>query len=331
MPRTLSITVDHFGLKTPFRISRGAKTAAEVVTVRLEQDQVLGRGEGVPYARYGESPAASVAAIEAVRDAVENGASRADLLTLMPAGAARNAVDAAMWDLEAGRQGRSVAQIIGGREPDALVTALTISLDTPEAMARAAASLTKAAVLKIKVDRDDPLARLRAIRAQAPAAAFIVDPNESWTIDDLERWSPALLDLGVILLEQPLPADDDDGLLGFASPVPIAADESAHGIETLDRVAARYQVVNIKLDKTGGLTAALDLVHAARARGLGIMTGCMVCSSLSIAPAAHIAVQSDFVDLDGAVGLVADRVDGIEVDDRGAMSFGTVPTFWGGR
>lgn len=329
MPRTLHAQHDRFALNRPFRISRGVRTEANAITVTIGDGGAVGRGEGVPYTRYGESIASALAAVEAVRPAIEDGADRQALLTLLPAGAARNAVDCALWDLEARLSGRSVAELIGAPAPGRIASALTIVIDTPEKMAAAAAPLAGVPLLKIKVDADDPAAKIRAVRAVAPQPALIVDPNESWDRSIVEAMADVLIEARVDLLEQPVSADDDDWLEGYRPPVPICADEAVHVADDLERIAARYQVVNVKLDKSGGLTAALDLAQAARARELGLMTGCMVSSSLSVAPALHIARMSDFVDLDGPTWLAEDRPGGVR--DEGGMLAPPDTGFWGER
>lgn len=310
MPRQLSARHDRFALHTPFRISRGVKTAADVVTVEISEDGLTGRGEGVPYARYDEGIDSSLAEIAAVRDALKAGAGRTELLGLMRPGAARNAVDCALWDLEAQLAGTSVATLIGAPEPGPIATALTVVIDTPEAMARAAAAIADVPLIKVKVDADDPASAIRAVRRAAPDAALIVDPNESWNEALLRETMPVLVECKVDTLEQPCPAEEDAWLAHYDSPVSICADESLHTVSELDSVAARYGAVNIKLDKAGGLTTALELADAARARGLKLMSGCMVCSSLGIAPSLHIARQADWADLDGPVWLANDRPGG---------------------
>jgi L-alanine-DL-glutamate epimerase-like enolase superfamily enzyme len=329
MPRTLRVQHDRFALNAPFRIARGVKTFADVVTVTISEGGVDGRGEGVPYPRYGESVESALAAIEEIRGAVEAGAGREALTSLLPPGAARNAVDCALWDLEARRSGRDVAGLLDMPAPGPRVSAITLGIDTPEAMAGAAARLADAPLLKIKVDADDPAARIRAVRAAAPKAALIVDPNESWDQALVEAMQPILVEAGTALLEQPVPAGADEWLEGYEPAVPICADESVHVAADLDSVERRYQAVNVKLDKAGGLTAALELALAARARGLGLMTGCMVCSSLSIAPALHLAALSDFADLDGPLWLREDRPGGVR--DEGGLLFPPAPGFWGSR
>lgn len=327
MYRTFSARHDRFALSRPFRISRGVKTAADVVTITIASDAATGRGEGVPYSRYGESVESVLAQIETVRELIEGGGHRQELQTALPAGAARNAIDCALWDLEARRAGTNVAAMIHAPAPERLVSALTIGIDTPDEMARAAAAVAHAPLLKVKVDARDPAAQLRAVRSAAPHAALIVDPNESWDEAILSAMQPELMAARVALLEQPVPADDDDWLEGFVSAVPICADEAVHTTADLPRVARRYQMVNVKLDKSGGLTEALALATAARAAGLGLMTGCMISSSLSIAPALHIARSSDFVDLDGPVWLAEDRPGGVR--DEGGYMVPPEPGFWG--
>ena len=327
MLRTLDARHDRFALTRPFRIARGVKTAADVVTVAIAGDGVTGRGEGVPYPRYGESVEGALAQIGGIRPAIEAGVGRDELLTLLAPGAGRNAVDCALWDLEAKQAQLSVAHLIGAPEPGALATALTVVIDSVEAMTRAAADIADAPLIKVKVDANDPAAAIRAVRACAPAAALIVDPNESWDEALVRATMPVLVECGVAVLEQPCPAEADAWLAGYDSPVPICADESLHTVAELDAVAARYGAVNVKLDKTGGLTAALELAGAARARGLGLMSGCMVCSSLGIAPALHIARGADWADLDGPLWLADDRVGGVR-EQRGIM-FPPERGFWG--
>jgi L-alanine-DL-glutamate epimerase-like enolase superfamily enzyme len=327
--RSLTAQHDRFALSRPFRISRGVKTFADVITVTLTEGATAGRGEGVPYPRYGESVETSLAAIEGARAAIEAGAGRDALQSLLPPGAARNAVDCALWDLEARQAAMDVAGLAGVSAPRPLVSAITLGIDTPEAMAQVALRHADAPLLKVKVDAEDPAARIRSVRAAAPKAALIVDPNESWDQRLLEDMQPVLLEAEVDLVEQPVSADEDNWLAGFVPAVPICADEAVHVAADLDRIALRYQAVNVKLDKSGGLTAALDLARAARARGLILMTGCMVSSSLSIAPAFHVAALSDFVDLDGPLWLREDRAGGVR--EEGGMLVPPVAGFWGSR
>lgn len=329
MPRTLSAQHDRFALNRPFRISRGTKTAADVVTVSIREGDVVGRGEAVPYPRYDETIVSVLAGVEQVRPLIEQGGGRTELMCALPAGAARNAVDCALWDLEARLSGRDVGSIIGKLQLAPIASALTVVIDTPDVMAQAAATFADATVLKVKVDANDPDAQIRAVRAAAPRPTLIVDPNESWNRALVEAMQPALVAARVWLLEQPVPAGEDEWLEDFAPDVPICADESVHIAADLPIVARRYQAVNVKLDKAGGLTAALELARAARARGLGLMTGCMVSSSLSIAPALHIAMMSDFVDLDGPLWLLEDRSGGVRME--GGLIHPPAADFWGGR
>lgn len=311
MSRTLEAHHDGFALHTPFRISRGVKTVADVVTVTVRQGDHVGRGEGVPYPRYGETVDGSLAAIDAIRTLVEGGASREELSQAMPAGAARNAVDCALWDLEARLAGTSVAALAGRAAPEALASALTIGIDAPEAMAAVAKRHAAVPLLKVKVNREEAEAQLAAVRAVAPTPRLIVDPNESWRVEDVARWQDLLLRYRVDLLEQPVPADDDAGLEGLGSRIPICADEALHTRADLPRLRGRYDYVNIKLDKTGGLTEALALADAALEMGFGLMVGCMVSSSLGIAPAMLVAERASFVDLDGPLWLADDRAGGV--------------------
>ena len=327
MFRTLDARHDRFALSRPFRISRGVKTAADVVTVEIGEGDVIGRGEGVPYARYGETVEGALAAIDKARGAIGEGAGRADLLAILPPGAARNALDCALWDLEAKLEGHSVADCLGAREPGDLPTALTVGLAAPDVMAAEARAMADAPLLKVKVDATNPSAAIRAVRAAAPQVALIVDPNESWDEHIVRRTMPVLVECGVAVLEQPCPAGADGWLRDYDRPVPICADESIHVLGDLDTVAARYDAINIKLDKTGGLTAALELVEAGRGRDLLLMSGCMICSSLSIAPALQIARDAQWVDLDGPLWLADDRPGGIRAS--GGMLRPPDKGFWG--
>jgi L-alanine-DL-glutamate epimerase-like enolase superfamily enzyme len=327
MLRELSARHRSWPLAAPFRISRGVKHSAEVVVVEIREDGCRGRGESVPYARYGETIESVLDEIRCVRQAIAAGATRAELAELLPAGAARNALDCALWDLEAQLAGTSVWSALRLAPPQVLTTALTVGLDTPERMGKAAARIASARLIKVKVDANAPAAQIGAVRCAAPTARLIVDPNESWSIDLLRDMQPALAALDVALVEQPLPAADDDALEGFVSAVPICADESCHVAADLPRLLGRYQAINIKLDKTGGLTEALALRAAARAAGFRIMVGCMVCSSLGIAPAFLVARGAEFVDLDGPLWLQADHDDGVRACN-GALH-PAAPGFWG--
>jgi L-Ala-D/L-Glu epimerase / N-acetyl-D-glutamate racemase len=328
MLRSLNIRHRSLPLRAPFRIARGVKHAADVVTAELSQAGCVGRGESVPYARYGESIASVLDEMEAVRGELCAGMGRDELQARLPPGAARNALDAALWDLESRLSHVPVwAQL--AKPPNApVITALTVSLDTPEEMEKAASRIADAKLIKIKVDADDPLARIEAVRRAAPSARLIVDPNESWTMDILREVQPALARASVSLLEQPLPADADDALLDFSSQIPICADEACHVASDLPRLLNRYQAVNIKLDKTGGLTEAWRLLRAARAAGFRIMVGCMVGSSLGIAPALEIARDAEFIDLDGPLWLEHDHIGGVSLQEGRLLP--PSPGFWGG-
>jgi L-alanine-DL-glutamate epimerase-like enolase superfamily enzyme len=313
----IRVAVERWPIAGGFTISRGTRTEAVVVVVTItDDDGTRGWGESVPYARYGET-------VEGVADTIRaldlRDLDRAGLRARLPAGAARNAVDAALWDLEAKRTRRRVWDLAGASPPpEHMVTAETLSIAAPEVMAEKARALADRPLLKVKVGADDPIRRIAAVRAGAPEADLIVDANEAWSVDQLRALLPDLAALRVRLLEQPVPADQDAGLAGLDSPVPLCADESAHVAADVARLAALYDAVNIKLDKTGGLTEALEMADAARARGLGIMVGCMVGTSLAMAPATVVAAGADVVDLDGPVLLARDR-DPCIAYDRGIM------------
>ncbi|MDB5458198.1 MAG: Mandelate racemase/muconate lactonizing protein [Caulobacter sp.] len=327
MSRTFVAAAVSHPLKAPFRISRGVKTAAEVVTVTLAEAGAIGRGESVPYGRYGETVDSVLAQLAPLAGAFADGATEAELVAGLPAGAARNAVDCALWDLRARRTGVSVAQATGLAVPPSLVTAVTVSLDAPEAMAAAARAVADAPLIKVKLSADDPAARLRAVAKAAPGARLIVDPNEGWTFAILDGLKPLLADLDIALIEQPLPADDDAALEGYDPPFVICADESAHVAGDLAALRGRYRAVNLKLDKAGGLTEALAMLETARGLGFTLMTGCMVASSLGIAPALHLGAACDFADLDGPWWLARDHPGGARVD-HGRLA-PPAPGFWG--
>jgi len=309
--RTLTVARESWPLATAFTISRGTKTQADVVTVTVRDDSATGRGECVPYPRYGESPESVIAQIEDCRAALEDGADCRAVQDLLPPGAARNAVDCALWDWQAKASGRPAWRIAGLDQPRPLVTAYTLSLGTPDEMAAAARANADRPLLKIKLGGDGDEARIRAVRESAPDARLIVDANEAWTPDMLEPFLAVMAGLDVALVEQPLPAGDDAALADIDRPVPVCADESAHDRSGLTALRGRYDVINIKLDKTGGLTEALALAAAARDNGFGIMVGCMVGTSLAMAPAMLVGGLADFVDLDGPLLLGKDREPGI--------------------
>lgn len=323
----LSLRAETFPIAGTFTIARGSKTEARVVYVEVEDGGHVGRGESVPYARYGESIETSLAELEAVRSQVEAGITIAAVQGLMNPGAARNALDCALWDLRAKQSGIPAWQAAGLKRLNPLKTAYTLSLATPEIMGQQAAANARRPLLKIKIGGADDLDRVEAVRANAPNARLIVDGNEGLSFDDLVRIAPNLAKLGVKLIEQPLKASEDEQLMGFDSPVPLCADESVHDRSELKRCARLYACVNIKLDKTGGLTEALALKTEAQALGLQIMVGCMVATSLSMAPAMLVAQGADFVDLDGPLLLARDRDHGLEV--TGSILHPPTPELWG--
>ncbi len=314
MLRDYRFRLENHSLRAPFRIARGVRTAVDVVVVELEGGGCIGRGEGTPTPRYGESPESVLAQLESVRAELLAGADRFQLQRLLPAGAARNAIDCAFWDLE----GRLTGAASPG--PVGVVSARTISIDTPEAMGLAAAAVAQARLLKVKLAAEDPAARLRAVRRAAPAATLIVDANESWSLELLGAMQDALRECDVKLVEQPLPAGADDALRGFSSRVPLCADESCHLSADVARLSSLYGFVNIKLDKTGGLTEAWALYRAARDAGMGVMVGCMIGTSLAMAPALRVAAISDYADLDGPWWLTNDRPGGLGFADDGGIS-----------
>lgn len=311
MPTELAVAIERFHLAQKFTISRGTKTEAIVIRVKLTRDGRVGQGECVPYARYDETPESTVAEIERLREAIANDLTREELQTIMPASAARNALDCAFWDLEAKQHGKSVAELLNLSLPGSCQTAQTIGLDTPEAMANAAHQFKSAPLLKIKLDSEGVLARLQAVRDAAPEATLVVDANEAWNAAGLQTQLDACRDLGVKLIEQPLPATTDSALENINRTVTLCADESAHDRNGLPDLAKRYDAINIKLDKTGGLTEALLLAKATKARGLRVMIGCMVSTSLSMAPALMLENYADWIDLDGPLWLKNDRPNGL--------------------
>lgn len=316
MTRRLSVQSESWPLRQTFRIARGAKTEALVVVVKVENGGHAGRGESVPYARYGETVDSAMAQIESVRAAVESGVSRQELQTLLPAGAARNAVDCALIDLEAKQTGRPAFELLGLPAPAPLRTAFTLSVDEPAAMGHAAgeAAAKGYRLLKLKVAGGSDIARVEAVRRAAPDARLIVDANEGWSPEEYDVLAPALARLDVALIEQPLKAGDDGYLEHAPAPVPVCADESCHTRADLDRIRTRYSCINVKLDKAGGLTEAVALAREASAMGLKLMIGCMVSTSLSMAPAALLGGWAGFVDLDGPLLLARDRTPGLRYD-----------------
>jgi len=309
--RRLSLRDERWPTRNAFVIARGAKTEAHVLLAQIEQDGVMGRGEAVPYARYGETMAGELASAEALREAMERGASRLDLQDLAPAGAARNALDCALWDLEAKLTGTPAWALAGLRGLEPVTTCFTLSLDEPAAMAAAARAAAHRPLLKLKIGGAGDLDRVAAVRDAAPASRLVVDANEALGFEDLRRLATELAKLGVELIEQPLKAGEDAALEGYDCPVLLCADESLHTRAELADCARRYGAVNIKLDKCGGLTEALALAAGARAMGLQVMAGCMVATSLAMAPAMILAQGAQVVDLDGPLLLARDREPGL--------------------
>jgi L-alanine-DL-glutamate epimerase-like enolase superfamily enzyme len=306
--RQLKAIAERFPIRGQFAIARGARTESHVVTATIVADGLQGRGECVPYARYGESIESVLAQIKGVRDAVQAGAGRLELASLLPAGAARNALDCALWDMQAKRTGRRAWELAGLPSPPVLTTAYTLSLDSPDAMAAAAAAQAARPLLKVKLAGDAmDRERVANIRAAAPMAKLIVDANEGASPDTVQALCQAMADLGVAMVEQPVPAGQDQVLATFEHPLPICADEAFHTRADLGQIAERYDLVNIKLDKTGGLTEALAVLEDAERLGLDVMVGCMLGSSLAMAPATLVAARASIVDLDGPLLLAKDR------------------------
>jgi len=323
----LETRVETFALRQHFTIARGSKSETVVVTATLYDGDLIGRGECGPNVRYGETPEGVAEAIAAMADDLALGLDRLALQQAMPPGAARNALDCALWDLDAKRSGRPVWSLAGLAAPGPVETAFTLSLDAPAAMAEAARANAWRRLLKLKLTGAGDLERVTAVREGAPAARLIVDANEAWSVADYKRLTPAFAELGVELIEQPLPAAADGALAELAHPIPVCADESCRDSATVAALADRYDLVNIKLDKTGGLTEALATAAAARAAGLGVMVGCMVGTSLAMAPAQLVANGAEFVDLDGPLLLARDRAPSLRVE--GSRIFPPTAALWG--
>lgn len=306
----VTVSKDVFPLAKAFTISRGSKTEAIVVRVAIEQDGFVGQGECVPYARYGETVESVIAEIKKLSVPI----SRKAIQSSMPAGAARNAVDCALWDLEARRSGKPVWQLAGLSAPKPEITAYTLSLDTPENMLAEAKENASRPLLKIKLGGEGDIARIEAVRKGAPNARIIVDANEGWTSELYQEIAPVLVKLGVEMVEQPFPAGNDDALLKLERVLPVCADESCHDRSSLEDLQGKYDMINIKLDKTGGLTEALALRDLAKEKGYQIMVGCMVGSSLAMAPAVLVAQDAEVTDLDGPLLLAKDRANGLAYD-----------------
>ena len=326
-PLILDAQIERWPIEGGFAISRGAKTEAVVIVARVSRGTHVGRGECVPYARYGETVEATLAAIFAMQSSLVPGFDREALNRAMPSGAARNALDCALWDLEAKERGQRIWDLLGGPAPKPLTTAFTISLGTPQSMAEATAKAAHRPLLKVKLGGDGDIARIEAVRKAAPASELIVDANEAWTDANLAQHLAACADVGVTMIEQPLPADNDSALARIKRPVMVCADESVHDRASLAGLRERYDAINIKLDKTGGLTEALAMTNDARSLGFEIMVGCMVATSLAMAPAMMIAQHARVVDLDGPLLLAKDREHGLRYD--GSTVFPPDASLWG--
>lgn len=325
----LSFQLQHqsFALKQVFRIARGAKTQAEVLVLTLNDGQHKGWSEAVPYQRYGESIQSVSEQIQQLAPQLEQGLHRLELPSLLPAGAARNLLDCALWDLDAKRQNTSVSQLLSIPWQEKCETAQTLSIDSPDAMKQAAKALGGPRLIKVKLDAEAVVEKMQAIHDSSPGSCFIVDANEGWDMALLKAVAPSLAKLNVVLIEQPLSVDDDHMLEGYHCPVPLCADESCHTSADLPRLQQRYQAINIKLDKTGGLTEALQLKERAESSGMQIMLGCMVGSSLAMAPAYALAPCVQFIDLDGPALIAKDRPQGFTIH-QGLMT--PSPSFlWG--
>ncbi len=320
---SITVTQDVFKLAEVFTISRGSRTEAKVLTVKVLRGGITGWGECVPYARYDETLDSVTEQIAALPE----GVNRADLYDLLDPGAARNAVDCALWDLEAKAAGKPVWELAGVAAPKSCITAFTLSLDTPENMRASAAKHAHRPLLKIKLGTPDDMARLEAVRAGAPKSKIIVDANEGWSAEVYSDLAPHLIRLGVSMVEQPMPAGQDEMLAEIERPLPVCADESCHDRASLPDLKGKYDMVNIKLDKTGGLTEALALNTAARAEGYQVMVGCMVGSSLAMAPATIVAQGAEVVDLDGPLLLAEDRDNALKFDEDGVHP--PVAALWG--
>ncbi len=327
MARHLETTIDTFPIAGTFTISRGSKTEAKVVTCVIRDGDEIGRGECVPYARYGESIDSVAAQIAEISPEIANGLDRIGLQKAMAAGAARNAVDCALWDLEAKRGKRSVAAVLGLPPMKPLVTAYTISLGEPEVMAEQARKVAHRRLLKVKVGTGDDESRIRAVRAAAPESDIILDANEGWTDETIRHHLEIAREMRIAVIEQPLPAGRDAILATIERPVPVCADESVHLTADLAALRDRYDAINIKLDKTGGLTEAWAMRQEGKRLGFQIMVGCMVGSSLAMAPALLVAQDADFIDLDGPLLLAQDRHPGLNYE--GSLVYPPEASLWG--
>ena len=324
----LTVQTKYWKLREPFVIARGTYTTSDVIIVELQDGPHVGRGEAAGVDYHGETPDSMVAQVEAVRSKIEAGVTRAELLKLLPIGGARNALDAALWDLEAKRTGRRAWDLAGVGNTREVASAMTIGIRSIEGYEQAASKLTHYRWIKIKVNNEDPLACIEAVRRGSPNSRLIVDANQAWDVPTLYKLGPQLAKLRVDLLEQPVKVGGDKDLELGRSPIPVCADESIDTIDDLQYLKSRYEFVNIKLDKTGGLTAALELANAARAEGMRLMVGCMVTGSVGMAPGMVLAQLCEVVDLDGPLLQGEDWANPIQYDKTGVMSWPT-PALWG--
>jgi L-alanine-DL-glutamate epimerase-like enolase superfamily enzyme len=327
LPLSLTVRTEQWPIAGSFTISRGAKTEAVVIVAELSDGRHRGRGECVPYARYGETVMSVAAALQSVAADLAKGLDRIALQSAMPAGAARNALDCAFWDLEAKRSGKPAFELAGLAVPKPLVTAYTLSIGEPQTMADAARAASTRPLLKVKLGAPGDPERIAAVRGAAPQSELIVDANEGWNAGNIAENLDACTKAGVTLIEQPLPSDNDGALASVRRSIAICADESVHDRATLPALAGRYDAINIKLDKTGGLTEALAMAAEAERLGLAIMTGCMVATSLAMAPATLVAQRARIVDLDGPLLLAKDRTDGLRYD--GSLVHPPTSGLWG--
>lgn len=325
--REVTIRDEVWPIRGVFAISRGSRTETKVIVVEIREGDCVGRGEGQPYSRYKETVDGVVAEIEGLRDRLQKGMERDELQEALSPGAARNAIDCALWDLEAKKSGRRMWQVAGLSEPSSCLTAFTLSVDTPEKMGESAKANAGRPLLKLKLTGDGDMERVKAVRANAPRSRLIVDANEAWTPDMFRAFVPEMAHIGVELIEQPFPAGDDEILRELYRPTPVCADESCHTRADIPRLTGLYDYLNIKLDKTGGMTEALKLAHEGREAGFRLMVGCMLGTSLAMAPGVIIGQSAEFVDLDGPLLLEQDREGGLEYRDGQVLP--PVAALWG--
>lgn len=329
MTRKLEVTQEKWQLKKPFVIARGTRHETQTITVNLMEADCVGRGEAVASARYGETDQTVIADIEAVRGKLENGLTRGELQHVLPAGSARNAIDNALWDVEAKLTGQDVGKLSNLGWPKQVMTVQTVSILPPEQMEKEAALLKNFPIIKVKLNADQIKDRIKAVHAGAPNSKLLIDANESWTIDILRDVAEDMAECGVIMIEQPLKADEDDALSSYTGPLPIFADESCHTRNDLAKLVGRYNGINIKLDKTGGLTEAIALMAEAKALDFDIMVGCMLGTSLGMAPALFLAPHASYVDVDAPALLAHDRCDGLSVSNGSVSALNK--NLWGSQ